>query len=191
MNFSFLYRQESTLLHEFHISTDCNYIFLELCRISQIHSFLLVSTTNKTSLFVLSRLDWCKALFVHLPKHLLDKLQRTQNNSACNVYRRLLENDATAFLCDLHWQSVGAWVDYKMVTVLPVSSWPTITPVWRTEVLPSVGLFCLLGLPSCLSHASDWRPFGRPSFSFPVPTVSGADTQQQINHLLSIVTSIL
>ena len=66
-----------------HISNVCKVAYLELSKIGYIRHFLSTDATKTlVCAFVLLRIDYCNSLLAGLPKYLLDRLQRIQNNTA-------------------------------------------------------------------------------------------------------------
>ena len=64
------------------ISNVCRTCYLELCRISTIrHNLSENAIKTLICAFILSRLDYCNALLSGSPNHVLDRLQKGQNNS--------------------------------------------------------------------------------------------------------------
>ena len=66
---------------------------------------------------MLSRLDYCKALLSGSPKHLLDRLQKVQNNAAQLIYRSSKFNHITPLLHTLHWFPIEKRIDFKLASV--------------------------------------------------------------------------
>ena len=95
---------DQTLSFQQHISNVCRTCYLELRRISTIRHYPSEDTT-KTLIFgfVLSRLDYCNALLSGTPKHLLDRLQKVQNDAARLTYQSSKFNHVTPLLHTLHW----------------------------------------------------------------------------------------
>ena len=78
---------DQTLSFQQHISNVCNTCYLEPGRISTIHHLSKGATNTLICAFILSRLDYCSALLSGSQKHLLDRLQKVQNNTAQLIYR--------------------------------------------------------------------------------------------------------
>ena len=67
--------------------------------------------------FVLSMLNYCRALLSGSPKHLLDRLQKVQNNAAQLIYRSSKFNHITPLLHTLHWFPIEKRIDFKLASV--------------------------------------------------------------------------
>ena len=92
--------------------------YLELRRINTIRHYLSEDAT-KTLIcaFILSRLDYCKALLSFSPKHLLDRLQKVQNNAAQLIYRSSKFNHITPLLHTPHWFPIEKRINFKLASV--------------------------------------------------------------------------
>ena len=67
--------------------------------------------------FVLSTLDYCNALPFGSPKHLLDRLQKVQNNAARLIYRSSKFHHVTPLLHTLHWLPIEKRIDFKLASL--------------------------------------------------------------------------
>ena len=94
---------DQTLSFQQHISNVCNTCYLEPGRISTIHHLSKGATNTLICAFILSRLDYCSALLSGSQKHLLDRLQKVQNNTAQLIYRSSKFSHVTPLLYTLHW----------------------------------------------------------------------------------------
>ncbi len=64
---------------------------------------------------VTSRLDYCNALLVGLPRCLIDRLQRIQNRAARLITRTQRHQHITPVLKSLHWLPVSVRIEYKVI----------------------------------------------------------------------------
>ena len=64
---------------------------------------------------VLSRLDYCNALYYALCKSLQKKLQRVQNSAARLITRTKQRERITPALIELHWLPIKARIEYKII----------------------------------------------------------------------------
>lgn len=67
---------------------------------------------------VLSRLDYCNALLLEAPKHLIERLQRSQTMAAKLVLRKSRRSSASLALKELHWLPVAQRVQFKALCVV-------------------------------------------------------------------------
>ena len=125
------------------------------------------------SLFLLSRLDYCNALLSGSPKHLLDRLQKVQNNDAQLIYlpdrlQKVQNNDAlliyqsskfnhvTPLLHSLHCLPIEKRIDFKLAS-LCFKSLNGSAPTYLSDLH--------LYIPSQqLRSSADTRVFRIPSF---------------------------
>ena len=66
---------------------------------------------------VMSRLDYCNALWYGLPQTMLKRLQRVQNCAARLICRRKKHDHVTPLLKELHWLPIHVWPTYKLLTI--------------------------------------------------------------------------
>ena len=76
----------------------------ELRRINSIRHYLFVQATETlVSAFDLPRLDYCNFLLSGCPQHLLNRLQKVQNNAARLILKAPKTDHITPHLRTLHW----------------------------------------------------------------------------------------
>jgi len=83
---------------------------------------------------IVSRLDYCNALFSGALAATFDKLQRAQNNLARVVYQSRGRTDARPLLYSLHWLPVRQRVTYKLA-VLTHKVRTNATPTYLSELI--------------------------------------------------------
>ena len=98
-----------------HLSNLSRSIYFEIRRLKHISKFVSESClkTLATS-FILSRLDYCNALFKNLNKYQLESLQKLQNFAAKVVLKKSLYDHVTPCLIELHWLPVQYRIDFKI-----------------------------------------------------------------------------
>ncbi|XP_071794571.1 uncharacterized protein [Asterias amurensis] len=79
------------------------------------HFFTLQATQQLVRAFVTSRLDFCNALLYGLPKHLLHRLQKTQNSAARLVVQASWSASINPILKELHWLPINERIVYKIL----------------------------------------------------------------------------
>lgn len=79
-----------------------NYIDINVCK-TMVHGL------------VLSRIDYCNALYVGLPRKLIYKLQKVQNAAAKLIFLQGRREHATPLLIQLHWLPVRERVQFKIL----------------------------------------------------------------------------
>ena len=83
-----------------------------------IRKYLTIEATNQlVTSFVLSKLDYCNALYAGLPSEKLNKLQKVQNNAARLVLKKRKSDHVTPLLEQLHWLPVQKRIVYKVITI--------------------------------------------------------------------------
>jgi hypothetical protein len=101
-----------------HIANICRSAYFEIHRISSIRRYLSMQTTNTlVCAFVLSKLDYCNALFAGCPLYLIDQLQKIQNSAARLVLKARKRDHVTPLLRELHWLPVQQRINYKLSTL--------------------------------------------------------------------------
>ena len=98
-----------------HISNVCRSAYLELRKISSVRHLLSAeAATTLVCAFIFSKLDYCNSLFAGLPKHLIHRLQRIQNNAARLVCKSFKFEHVSPLLHSLHWLPISDRIDYKI-----------------------------------------------------------------------------
>ena len=168
---------DQTLSFKQHVSSICRVAYLELRRISTIRHYLYRCNQNSHlsfCAFVLSRIDYCNSLLAGIQKHMLDRLQKIQNNAARLVFKSSKYDHVSPLLHSLHWLPITQRIDYKLCSMCfaVISS---TGPEYLSELLN-------IYIPSRqLRSASDTRLFkiplfktktnGQRSFSYQAPTI--------------------
>ena len=67
--------------------------------------------------FILSRLDYCNALYINLPQYQIKKLQKLQNFAAKVVLNKSIFEHVTPCLIELHWLPVAFRIKYKIAVL--------------------------------------------------------------------------
>ena len=78
------------------------------------HLLSAEATTTLVCAFIFSKLDYCNSLLAGLPKHLIHRLQRIQNNAARLVCKSSKFEHVSPLLHSLHWLPISDRIDYKI-----------------------------------------------------------------------------
>ena len=182
---------DRTLSFKKHISSVCKLAYLELRRISTIRHYLSTDAT-KTLIcaFVLSRLDYCNSLMAGIPNHLLNQLQKIQNNAARLIFKSSKHEHVSPLLHSLHWLSINQRINYKLSS-LSFSVVTGTAPQYLSELLH------IYTSSRQLRSSTDTRQFrvpffrtksnGQRSFSYQAPTVWN-DLPAAVRHSASSTT---
>ena len=107
---------DSAMQYHHHINNVVRNAYYQLHRISRIRSYLTEGATKSLiHALVISRLDYCNALYYGLPENLLTKLQRVQNHAAKLITRLHKFDHVTPALKSLHWLPIEQRIHYKIL----------------------------------------------------------------------------
>ena len=84
--------------------------------------------------YILSRLDYCNALFKNMPNYQFEKLQKLQNFAAKVVLKKSYYDHVTPCLIDLHWLPVKFRVDFK-IAVLTFKCLDELAPQYLQDLI--------------------------------------------------------
>ena len=157
-----------------HISQMCKSIYLEIRRLKQVSKYLnQTSLKTLASSFILSRLDYCNALLVNLPKCHIDKLQKLQNYAAKTILNKSLRDHVKPCFIELHWLPVNFRIQYKIAT-LTFKCLNDLAPVYLSNLLefytPSRTLRSS-NLHLLTQRAAKYKTLGERSFSVAAPKI--------------------
>ena len=106
---------DSELSMRDHVSRLARACFFHMRRLRPVRRLLGPSVTQRlVSAFVLSRLDYCNALFAGLPASTLAPLQRVQNAAARLVIGLKYSDHITPAFIELHWLLIKQRITYKL-----------------------------------------------------------------------------
>ena len=109
---------DPTLSMHAHISSVCRSANYQLKKLAAVRKFITFSAiVQLVSSLVLSRLDYCNALFVGLPDNEISRLQNVMNNAARMIFQRSKRHHVTPLLVKLHWLPVKQRITYKIATL--------------------------------------------------------------------------
>ena len=101
------------------ITNLCQAVYLEIRRLRQMSSFVDENSLKTlASSFILSRLDYCNALFKNTNKDQLYKLQKLQNFAAKTILKKSIRYHVTPCLIHLHWLPIQYRIDYKIAVIV-------------------------------------------------------------------------
>ena len=118
-----------------HISYLSRAVYLEIRRLRHMSNFVSESSLKTlASSFILSRLDYCNALFKNLPKYQICNLQKLQNHAAKVIFKKSIRDHATPLLFKLHWLPVTARIDYKIALVV-FKCLNNLSPLYMSDLI--------------------------------------------------------
>ena len=146
-----------------------------MCCIKSIRHYLSVQATKTlVSAFVLSRLDYCKSLLSGCPQHLLNRLQKVQNNAARLILKAPKTDHITPHLRTLHWLPIDARIKYKLCS-LCFGAVTSAGPVYLSDLLkiytPSRQLRSSADIRILCIPSVNSKSYGEHSFSYTAPTL--------------------
>ena len=148
---------------------------MELRRISSIRHLLTTeATATLISAFVLSRLDYCNSLLYGCPQHLLNRLQKVQNNGARLILRVPMTDHISPHLASLHWLPISSRIQYKILSIC-YNCLNATAPDYLTDLLtvynPAHQLHPSSDTSILSFPAVRTKSFGQRSFSHSAPSV--------------------
>ena len=126
---------DSSLSLQQHVSKICQVCYYYITWIKRIRHTLDKTTTKLiVQALVISRLDYCNAILVGAPNHVIVKLQRVLNAAARLVSMVPRDTSITAVLKDLHWLPMKQRIQFK-VAVLVFKALHDEAPVYMKDML--------------------------------------------------------
>ena len=90
-----------------------------LHKVWKIRKYLSADTTKSiVHATVVSRLDYCNALYINLPESHIEPLEKVLREAARLVTRTTRRNSITPVLCSLHWLPVKFRIKYKVLLLV-------------------------------------------------------------------------
>ncbi len=109
---------DSHLSMETCVSNICKSCHFHLNNIRKIRNLLDVDATHVlVHAFVTSRLDYSNSLLCNIPKYLITRLQKVQNQAAKLVLNQNKYSSSTTALKDLHWLPIEKRIEFKIATI--------------------------------------------------------------------------
>ena len=125
---------DQTLSFGEHVNKLCKSPHYHLRNISKIRKYLDENSTETlVHAFVSSKLDYCNALLIGLPKYQIDRLQSVLNTAARIIYTCKYDH-ITSVLVRLHWLPVSYRIWFK-VLLLTYKALNDLSPEYITELL--------------------------------------------------------
>ena len=126
---------DSQLTMERHVRGVCRTASFHLRSFGRIRRLLNRTATRPlVHAFVLSRLDYCNALFAGLPEELINRLQRVQNGAARLIKRVKRQDHIKPHLAELHWLPVRLRIKFKIL-FLVYKCINGLAPVYLKELI--------------------------------------------------------
>ncbi|XP_046570129.1 uncharacterized protein LOC124278467 [Haliotis rubra] len=100
------------------VSELCKSCYYHILTIGSIHHLLTEdSTAALVRSLILSRIDYCNSLLLHISQELINRLQRIQNTAARSLTKTPKFASITPVLKRLHWLPIRGRVDFKILTL--------------------------------------------------------------------------
>ena len=157
-----------------HISNLSKSVYMEIRRIKQVSKLVSENCLKTLAVsFILSKLDYCNALFKNIQGYQIEKLQKLQNFAAKVVLGKSRFDHVTPCLIDLHWLPIGYRIDFKIaVTVFKCLN--NLAPPYLSELIeiytPSRSLRSS-SLNLLTSKKTHYKTIGDKSFEYTAPLV--------------------
>ena len=126
---------DQTLSFGEHVNKLCKSSHYHLRNISKIRKYLDENSTEMlVHAFVSSKLDYCNALLIGLPKYQIDRLQSVLNTAARIITFTCKYDHITPVLVRLHWLPVSYRIRFK-VLLLTYKALNDLSPEYISELL--------------------------------------------------------
>ena len=98
-----------------HITNICRSVYLEIRRLKHMSRFVDENSLKTlASSFILSKFDYCNALFKNLNQCQIEKMQKLQNFAAKVVLGKCIYDHVTPCFIQLHWLPIKFRIDFKI-----------------------------------------------------------------------------
>ena len=126
---------DNELSMKYQISNLSKAVYLEIRRLKHISKFVSESCLKTLAAsFILSRLDYCNALYKNLNKCQIEQIQKLQNFAAKVVLSKTIYDHVTPCLIELHWLPVSYRIDYK-IAVLTFKCLYGLAPEYLSDLI--------------------------------------------------------
>ena len=126
---------DNELSMKYQISNLSKAVYLEIRRLKHISKFVSESCLKTLAAsFILSRLDYCNALYKNLNKYQIEQIQKLQNFAAKVVLSKSIYEHVTPCLIELHWLPVSYRIDYK-IAVLTFKCFYGLAPEYLSDLI--------------------------------------------------------
>ena len=165
---------DSKIAMNVHIKNISKAVYLEIRKLKHISKFVDENSLKTLAAsYILSRLDYCNALFKGMPKYQFDQLQKLQNFAAKVILRKTIYDHVTPCLIHLHWLPVCFRVDFK-IALLTFKCLNGLAPKYLCDLIEVyVPSRALRSSSSILlkKKTTNFKTLGDKSFSFSAPSV--------------------
>ena len=125
-----------TLSLETHVNNTCRSAYAELRKIANIRPYLTLHATKiLVCALVLSKLDYCNALYYSLPAKVIYKLEKVQNSAARVIFQSKKRDHITPYLQKLHWLPVSYRIIYKIACICFKAYTQPLFPQYLSELM--------------------------------------------------------
>ena len=165
---------DKDLTMNFQITNLSKAIYLEIRKLKNISKFVSQSCLKTLAAsFILSRLDYCNALYKNLNKYQIDQIQKLQNFAAKVVLSKSIYEHVTPCLIELHWLPISFRINYK-IAVLTFKCLHGLAPKYLSDLVEEYHPSRSLRSSSqklLKKKVVNFEKLGKKSFSFSAPDV--------------------
>ena len=162
---------DQSLSMEDQISSICRTCMFYINWIRKVRRYLTTEATKTlVQCYVITRIDYCNALLVALPKYQISRLQRIMNISARLIFQKPRDHSITELLVKLHWLKVEDRIVFKILCITWQSLNKVAPPYIVDIVTPNAPKRTLRSVTNCDLYVPKSRTcYGDRAFSCAAP----------------------